>query len=299
MEICIIARIRFGLDYRTTEGLCNQLFTSFGLRAPDYSTMCKRFSQLEVEIKQFIDVEETEVAGDGTGRSQNRRGYYREENYEIAARKYVRVTATVKIRSKEVAVSIVTESEESEIPALKKAVEQTAHQTQITKLFADRLHDSKTFRGELIKNLIEPVIPTRRTTTNEGAKKNLERIAEELQKVEKGSDGYYEMLGEQLRFSTLIQMEENYEAWRDSTGYGNRATIENVFSRDTLIFGDCVLSRKLLKAEKEMMIRFTMLNLFTVLARAKTRLELCSTASQLKTDLRNRGGLALKAEGCS
>lgn len=292
-------RIRFRLDYRSTQGLCSQLFALFGLGAPDYSTICKRFSGLEVEIKQFSQAEETEVAGDGTGRSQSRRGYYREGKYKIGARQYIRVTATVKTKTKEIAVSIVTQSDKSEIPALREAVEQTAGQTRITKLLADKLHDSKDFRGELIRRHIEPVIPARRTMRIENAKMNLETIAAALHEADKDSNRYYELLGEHNRFNTLIKMEENYELWRDSTGYGHRAVIENVFSRDTMIFGDSVLSKKLEKGEKEMVIRFTMLNLFMFLARARSMVELSSISQTTKTTLRNRGGIALKVPKCN
>lgn len=295
MDICRVMKSGFGLDYRTLEGVCRKLFGLFGISAPDYSTICKRFDTLPAEVKEFVERKEKELAVDGTGRSQSARGHYRESKYEVPSSKYVRVSITLDVKTKEVVVSKTTEREESEIPAVQDAIEDTRNKARVTKVYADKLHDSKGFRGDMLSKGITPVIPARETMSIESAIQRCKQIEEEINRHQ-GEDKNYTLLGEYQRFQTLIEVGNDYEKWRDENGYGKRAMVENVFSRDTLIYGDRVYSKKISKAGKEMNVRWTMLNLFITLGKAKSRVELNSLGQLIRERIKADRGVAIKRQ---
>lgn len=293
MDLCRVIKSGFGVDFRTMQGICNKLFPLFELQAPDYSTICKRFETLPSEIKKFIPSDKRELAIDGTGRSQSKRGYYRESKYETKSRTYVRVNIAVDVKTKEITAGVITSQKESEIPSVKKAVEESRKESEITTVYADRLHDSKEFRGELISKGTKPVIPARETITVEEAKKRCKAIEEQIvENPELKKD--FTLLGQYQRMCTLVESVGDYEKWRDTSQYGKRSMVENFFSRDTLIFGDDVYSKKLLKAEKEMTARFTLLNLFMTLGKAKSKVELNSMATLLRERLTKDGGITMR-----
>jgi len=59
----------FKLPLRATEGLLGSLIELMGLpiQTPDYTTICRRQSKLEIEIPGFIENESQHVVIDSTG----------------------------------------------------------------------------------------------------------------------------------------------------------------------------------------------------------------------------------------
>lgn len=294
MDICRVIKAGFKLDFRTSEGICKKLFFLFELNSPDYTTMCKRFKVLRSEIKEFMSSQEREIAADGTGRSQSKRGDYRQTKYKVGPRTFIRVSITVDVKSKQVTVSKVDAQKSSEIKAVKSALQENLNSgARITRFYADKLHDSKRFRADLISHGIEAVIPARNTTTPEQAAQRCDSIERKLKEYQSSQDRYV-LLGEYQRLKTLIECATDYDAWRDRNSYGKRSIVENTFSRDTLFFGDSVSSKILSKADKEVKTRYTLLNIFMALAKCNSKRELNSTAEVIMCRLRQEGGVSVK-----
>ena len=62
-------KVIFQLPLRATQGLLGSLVELMGLeiQVPDYTTICRRQSKLEIEIPSFIENESRHVVIDSTG----------------------------------------------------------------------------------------------------------------------------------------------------------------------------------------------------------------------------------------
>ena len=95
-------------------------------------------------------------------------------------------------------------------------------------------------------------------------------------------------MGQIHRLKSVVECIGDYEKWRDRNGYGKRAMVENVFSRDTLIFGDRISSKETGRGKVEMAIRLTLLNAFITLRRCASKPEMASVKDYIIQRLRLR-----------
>jgi DNA-binding transcriptional ArsR family regulator len=279
VEAALRIKITFKVSYAMLEGILRKILPSIGLQVPDYSTICKRAEKLSEKICVFSTPAEegSEDAEDSTGRSQSLRGSYRESKYDIQPRKYLKLCVQIDTETLEAKAFVVEESNSADIKNSAKLMEESQKYGKIKKVYKDRGYDSASHRAELILKGIEPVIRPRIYGSLQENKERLEKLQMEYQ--ESSSEGERrKLLGAIHRLKAVIECSTDYEKWREKTGYGKRAMVENFFSRDMMIFDDRIFSKKINKARVEMAIRISFLNAFIRLRRCSTKAE----ANQVK-----------------
>jgi transcriptional regulator len=289
IQLCSIIRIALKLDYRTNEGMCKKLFDLFNVKTPDFTTVWRREEKLPIELSTFMKNKEVEIAVDGTGRSQNIRGSYRESQYETKPRKFVKFIVSVNTKTKEVIVTKVVDEDTSEAVAGKECIKESIKQSdgKVKSMFADRLYDDKKVRAQLIKNDVLPVIPPKikANQTSDKIHEKLKIIKNKLANYHEKDDYFYSELAEAQRLLDMLKITGSYENWRNEKSYSKRNAVENFFSRDTLFFGDTVASKKISKARKELLLRCKLLNIFIVIGKAKSKQDLLNITAVMKQRL--------------
>lgn len=290
MEFSFSLKVAFKINYPMLEGVLRKVLPLLGLKSPDYSTICKRVEKLPVGLLTFSENKEaSEDAIDSTGRSQNLRGSYRESKYDIAARKFLKLSVEVDTESLEVKAFTLQEPNTADIkesPGLLKQAIPTCRDKP-KKVYQDRGYDSAEHRANLLAEGIEPVIRPRIYGGLEENEAMLRHLVKEFQNCLSQAERK-RLLGQIHRLKAVVGCIRDYEKWRDQNEYGKRAMAENFFSRDTLIFGDRVSSKEIRRGKVEMAIRVTLLNAFITLRRCASKPEMSSVKDYIIQRLRLR-----------
>lgn len=274
MQLLFVWKIAFGLDYRTLEGIARKILPALspGHAVPDYTTIQDRFEKDEAELRIYYEeARAQEVAIDSTGRSVGERGTYRESRYDMPYRKYVKLNVSVNVQTRQVVAFSVSDANEADVQAFPELVDQSQAAGPVRKAYADRGYDSVENHALLQDRNIESGI---RPKTHKEAEKLKEELDETVRQLDKTQDPEKRRMlsARKARFEIVQECQADYEAWRDRTGYGQRAHVEGFFSRDARILGDSVSSRRTATIRQELLRRCSLLNLFAYL--------FCSTAGR-------------------
>lgn len=288
IEFSFSLKVAFKINYPMLEGVLRKALPLLGLKSPDYSTICKRVEKLPGKLLTFSENKEaSEDAIDSTGRSQNLRGSYRESKYDIAARKFLKLSVEVDTESLEVKAFTLQEPNTADIKEAPGLLKQASKLAKPKKVYQDRGYDSAGHRANLLAQGIEPVIRPRIYGGLEENEARLRHLVKEFQNSISQAERK-RILGQIHRLKVVVGCIRDYEKWRDQNEYGKRAMVENFFSRDTLIFGDRVSSKETQRGKVEMAIRVTLLNAFITLRRCASKPEMSSVKDYIIQRLRLR-----------
>lgn len=273
VHFCMVVKLAFKLDYRSTEGVLRKIFALLDLPVIDYSTLCSRAGKLPEELRVYEEQEGQEIAMDSTGRSQNLRGSYRESKYQTKARRYVKLHVTVNTKTKQVQSMKVTQGKRADVKEGAGLVREANEHGKVNKAFGDAAYDDAELRGELAEGGIEAIIRLNRSRAVKDPQGEAQKIRSRLE-AGVPEEERRKLLGRLNRLERTEMSVPTYDEWRDGSGYGQRAQAEGFFSREVRFFGDAVRAKSVCKAGIELLIRVSLMNLFMRLTRCRDLREL-------------------------
>ena len=262
-------KCRYKIGYRETEGIARKLCALIPAckKAPDYSTLQKRFESLEIVLAVYQNREAQEVAIDSSGIKTSNRGEYKTLRYDGAKKKkYIKIHIELNIKSNQVIACEVTTSDVADSQMAGDLITEGQKQGLIKKGLMDSGYDSKGVYNELMDEEIEPVIKPARKGDLSGAQERYQRLKEkkDLSKEERA------VLS---RLEVVIEYLTDSQKWKDKTGYGMRWSVEGFFSAFKRILSDAVFSRKYELMVKELKMKCSIMNLFREICKGYRKTE--------------------------
>jgi len=256
----------FKIDYRTLEGITRKLiiFVPKSQRAPDYSTLQFRFSNMEYKLEVYQEHGEQVVAGDSTGLKTSNRGEYRMNKYRGKRKEFVKLHIIVNIKTRQIISWSVTKEEVRDGKEMPKLISGAKKYGKIKEALFDRAYDDKNNYWMLQNEEIKPGIKPRKTM-------KLERVNQEIEKEEKrlifikGKNKREKIQARLLRLKTLKEYLQDKEKWKEENGYGERWKAEGRYSVFKRVFGEHVFSKKMGNISKEVAVKLSLMNIFAYL----------------------------------
>ena len=239
------AKAYFHLPYRQTEGIVKG---HAGIRIPsipDFSTISRRIGRLDLKLENKSNTREDEyitITIDSSGIKKTNRGQWMNKKWNIQNRKgYLKVHIAVDTKSKKILSMEITDEHVHDNRVLPRLVDNISIDgfVVIDRVLGDRAYDSNATFKYLSENGIMPCIKVRKNSRVRWKTANLFR-----------------------NLSVIAQRRNNFEQWKDSVSYGQRWSVETVFSSLKRTFGEYVYSVKMKNMKQELMLKASLYNKF-------------------------------------
>ena len=245
IEASLTLRMLFQFAYRQTEGFVGGLLKLMGkkLPPPDSTTLCRRSSNLDVDIRHCDAVEDIHITIDSSGVSVHKgQNWHRIKHRKKDNSKWMKFHLIINTKTSEVVATQVTGPCISDSSMTDPLLEQLPD--LIEGFYADGGYDREGTYLALKKHQEFPmdiIIPPIKTSTLP------EDMAEPLTQRDKHID-YIDRKGR-------IQ-------WESKNRYGRRNKVEGYFARFKSVFGERLLSRDTCIQNTEVKIKTKLLNQF-------------------------------------
>lgn len=222
----------FHLPYRQLEGALRKLSEIVPkMEVSDYSRLCRRFKNLELEIPE--SEEKVVAAVDATGVKVTNRGEWLRKKHHGERRGWIKVHVAVDVESKE--------------------------------LLSIEITDEKTGDSEVFGDLVEDL--DLKNCLGDGAY-DTEEVFEILEKKGTGPPGIKIRKNAKTSLSPRGEsvrqfQEQGYERWKEKQDYGKRWAVEGFFSAIKRCFGETVRAASPEGMIREVKRKFTLYNLMT------------------------------------
>ena len=230
-------RAYFHLPYRQTEGVVRAHADKEIPSIPDYSTINRRVNKLDIKINEKIG-NDIIIALDSTGIKVTNRGEWLPHKWNVR-KGYLKIHVAIDIKKKKIVSLEVTSEEVHDGNRLKKLVDNASENNDVKRVIADRAYDSKENFRYLFDNGIEAAIKVRKNSSHR-------------------SMGCYP------RKVAVLRQLTDLKKWKNSVSYGYRWIAETVFSSMKRMFGEYVSARKYPNMVKEMILKASLYNIFTI-----------------------------------
>jgi Transposase DDE domain len=230
-------RAYFHLPYRQTEGVVRAHAGKEILSIPDYSTINRRVNKLDIKINEKIG-NDIIIALDSTGIKVTNRGEWLPHKWNVR-KGYLKIHVAIDIKKKKIISLEVTSEEVHDGNRLKKLVDNASENNDVKRVIADRAYDSKENFRYLFDNGIEAAIKVRKNSSH------------------RSMDCY-------PRKVAVLRQLKDLKKWKNSVSYGYRWIAETVFSSMKRMFGEYVSARKYPNMVKEMILKASLYNIFTI-----------------------------------
>jgi Transposase DDE domain len=226
------------LPYRELEGFL-RMFAGHveGLKVPDYTTMWWRISRVKIELDPDVDPDEdVTIAVDSTGIKVSNRGEWIRQMWAVK-RGFIKVHLAVDVKTGKILSMEVTKEKVRDAEMLVPMVKHASSSAKVTRLMGDGGYDSRANFRYLHDNGIEPVIKVRKNASSHA----------------------YGCMPRKL-----VAMEQlgDYERWKTTHEYGQRARVESAISSFKRTFGEHVTSVKWRSIVNELLVKASVYNLF-------------------------------------
>ena len=230
-------RAYFHLPYRQTEGVVRAHAGKEIPSIPDYSTINRRVNKLDIKINEKIG-NDIIIALDSTGIKVTNRGEWLPHKWNVR-KGYLKIHVAIDIKKKKIISLEVTSEEVHDGNRLKKLVDNASENNDVKRVIADRAYDSKENFRYLFDNGIEAAIKVRKNSSH------------------RSMDCY-------PREVAVLRQLKDLKKWKNSVSYGYRWIAETVFSSMKRMFGEYVSARKYPNMVKEMILKASLYNIFTI-----------------------------------
>jgi hypothetical protein len=230
-------RAYFHLPYRQTEGVVRAHAGKEIPSIPDYSTINRRVNKLDIKINEKIG-NDIIIALDSTGIKVTNRGEWLPHKWNVR-KGYLKIHVAIDIKKKKIISLEVTSEEVHDGNRLKKLVDNASENNDVKRVIADRAYDSKENFRYLFDNGIEAAIKVRKNSSH------------------RSMDCY-------PRKVAVLRQLKDLKKWKNSVSYGYRWIAETVFSSMKRMFGEYVSARKYPNMVKEMILKASLYNIFTI-----------------------------------
>lgn len=222
IEICLLIRCVFSLALRQCKGFVRSLFKERGLdlSVPDYSTLCRRQSELEVCLRDQEIADSIDVAVDATGFKVSGEGEWKVRIHKADKRRsWKKLHIGIDIETRLIVTAISTGSDTADTEVFIDLLEEIPE--TIKKVYGDGAYDSQTAYRYCESRNITPVIPPPENAIFHG----------------RSGPGY-------VRDMNVVEIGQiGRKAWKIKQGYHRRSLVESTFSCLKRIFGDRIPSR--------------------------------------------------------
>jgi hypothetical protein len=230
-------RAYFHLPYRQTEGVVRAHAGKEIPSIPDYSTINRRVNKLDIKINEKIG-NDIIIALDSTGIKVTNRGEWLPHKWNVR-KGYLKIHVAIDIKKKKIISLEVTSEEVHDGNRLKKLVDNASENNDVKRVIADRAYDNKENFRYLFYNGIEAAIKVRKNSSH------------------RSMDCY-------PRKVAVLRQLKDLKKWKNSVSYGYRWIAETVFSSMKRMFGEYVSARKYPNMVKEMILKASLYNIFTI-----------------------------------
>ena len=238
------AKAYFHLPYRQTEGIVKGHAGNRIPSIPDFSTISRRISRLDLKLENKSNTREDEyitITIDSSGVKKTNRGQWMNKKWKIQNKKgYLKVHIAVDTKSKKILSIEITDEHVHDNKVLPRLVDNISIDgfVVIDRVLGDGAYDSNdTFRF-LSEKGIMPSIKVRKNSRVRWKTANL------------------------FRNLSVLAQRNNLQKWKDSVSYGQRWIAEAVFSSLKRMFGEYVYSVKMENMKQELMLKASLYNKF-------------------------------------
>jgi len=231
--------VYFRLPYRQLEGFTRALAKwEPDLKVPDYTTICRRVNNLELDLDPNVDPEQDLViALDASGIKVTNRGEWIRKQWKVR-RGYLKVHLAVDVKSKQILSMEVTDEKVGDGGMLKPLVKKAQKHGNVKRALADGGYDSKENFNFLAEEGVDSAIKVRKNSSKKAR-------------------------GCWARKLAVTEYLRNPEGWKKRVGYGLRWMAETAFSTIKRLFGEHATAKQFPNMVREMLLKATLYNLFT------------------------------------
>ncbi len=255
IELILTIRELFRLPLRQTLGLTEWIFRTMGVvnvKLPDYSTLSRRMSKLDVDFCRNFYGENVIMLLDSSGFKVFGEGEWKVRKHGYSYRRTWREThIAIDYTTRNIIGLINTKSGASDHKQLRPLLKQVQKRHNVTTLIGDGAYDAKSnylLGREQGVEFIAP--PPSNATTHMNMKKYQ----------------LYDKPGWEERNTTIRHIEEyGLNGWKTDVDYHRRSLVENTFYRLKTIFGGNLKSRKEETQHTEQCIRANLINQFNAM----------------------------------
>jgi len=234
IEICLLIRCVFSLALRQCKGFVRSLFKERGLKlsVPDYSTLCRRQSELEICIREGEVADEIEVAVDATGFKISGEGEWKVRTHKADKRRaWKKLHAGIDTATGLIVTAISTGSDTADTEVFIEMLEEVPE--TIVKAYADGAYDSQSTYEYCEVKTIHPVIPPPENAVFHG----------------RSGPGY-------VRDLNVVEIAQiGRKTWKVKQNYHQRSLVESLFSALKRVFGDRIPSRVSDNQDRDLFLR--------------------------------------------
>ena len=246
--LCALSlKVIFQLPLRATEGLLSSLveLMDVPLKVPDYTTLSRRQSKLEVELPSFIQNESRHVVVDSTGIKIFGEGEWNVRQHGYTKRRtWRKLHLGIDEETQEIVASVVTTNDVHDAQVFKDLLDQV--EEPIHQVSADGAYDSFECYEQALERDAIPVIPPR-----------IDAV------INKESETRPEIAA---RNQTVKEVQEiGSNVWKQNSSYHRRSLAETAMFRIKTLFGDHLKARKFESQAVEAFVRCVVLNRMTAL----------------------------------
>lgn len=258
----------FKIDYRTLEGIARKLviFIPAASRAPDYTTFWVRLARVGYELEVYEGALSQDIAGDTSGLKTANSGEYRMSKYGSKRRKFLKLHLAVNIQTKQIIYCDVTKEEVRDGEKLPDMVLGVRRLGKVNNGYFDAGYDSIRNYGILEEEGINPVIRPRRSASLARTKELIREMEVRGIEDERAKACY-------ARLRCLEEYLTDEEGWKKQYKYGKRWVVEGRYSVFKRMFSEHVYSKKLENIRREVILKSSLINWFTYLARERSELK--------------------------
>jgi transposase len=247
IEACLMVRMLFKLALRQTAGFVNSLFEmmQIAVSAPDYTTLSRRLSALEVKLPVRGLGEKLHLCIDSTGVKVYGEGEWKVRTHGWSKRRtWRKLHLAIDAETQQIVGVEATSNAVADAEVVEALLDQVPDVIEIEEVSADGAYDKRKAYDVLNKHGTKAIIPPRRNAKiwQHGNSRKERHIRDEnLRRIRK----------------------VGRKKWKEESGYHRRSLAETGVFRYKQTFGGEVSSRKEENQFKEMKLKCKILNLLT------------------------------------
>jgi hypothetical protein len=247
ITLCLIFRGKYGLTLRETQGFVQSIFDmkQMDLNCPDYTSICRRAQEIDIEIPRSVVHGSIDVVFDSTGFKIYGEGEWKVRQHGYSKRRtWVKLHIGVNPKDHTIVAEEVTSNSVTDDKVFSRLLEQIPHTINSTPL--DGAYDKKGCYIAAHNKGAIPIVPPRKDAVISNDPDLVERNFA-ITYIKKHGGG-----------------EEGRKMWKIASGYHKRSIAETAMFRLKQLFSDRLKSRKFLNQTAELKVRIAILNKMTL-----------------------------------
>lgn len=247
IECLLMIREVFKLPYRQTEGFGKSLVAMLGVdvEIPNYSSLAKRASRLDVTSKVARKKGQIDIVVDSTGLKVFGEGEWKTRTHGKSKRRtWRKLHLSVDPDTHEIVAVVLTENSSHDADVVTEMLEQVKQ--PVKNFYGDGVYDKWKVYDRLVLSDINPVIPPQH---NAKIKQHGNKLAEPLPRDE--------------AIRNIRQL--GLRRWKQEVGYHRRSLVETAMYRMKQTFGSYLKNRAFKNQQTEAKLRCKILNRYAQL----------------------------------